>query len=98
MKTKSKIRKTPTNKNKRLKKSIKIKSKSCDDFCKNVYVYELDKQNRKIAESSNIIYNPKLYGDFRMNTCKNNFCNKDCKKHISIMTHRVKNFLKKYEK
>ena len=78
MKTKSKIRKNTTNKNKTLKNQLKYKS--CDDFCKNVYVYEIDKQNRKIAETSNIIYNPKLYSDFRMTTCKNNFCNKDCKK------------------
>ena len=75
---KSKILKNTINKNKTIKKSNKIKS--CNEFCKNVYVYEIDKQNKELAKGSNVAYNPKIGRDFRISTCKKNFCNKNCKK------------------
>ena len=85
--------KNTTNKNKTIKKSNKIKS--CNEFCKNVYVYEIDKQNKELAKGSNVTYKPtslkspymssnsdsrKIDRDFRISTCKKNFCNKNCKK------------------
>ena len=75
---KSKNLKNATNQNKTIKKSNKIKS--CNEFCKNVYVYEIDKQNKELAKGSNVTYNPKLDRGFRISTCKKNFCNKNCKK------------------
>ncbi len=90
---KSKILKNSINKNKTIKKSNKIKS--CNEFCKNDYVYEIDKQNKERLKGSNIAYNPKIGRGFRISTCKKNFCNKNCKKLISIMIKKAKNFLKK---
>jgi hypothetical protein len=82
MKTKGnrklKILKNAINKNKTIKKSNKIKS--CNEFCKNVYVYEIDKQNKELAKGSTVTYNPKIGKGFRISTCKKNFCNKNCKK------------------
>ena len=63
--------------NKTIKKSNTIKS--CNAFCTNDYVYEIDKQNKELAKGSNVAYNPKIGRSFRISTCKN-FCNPNCKK------------------
>ena len=84
MKTKSKLSKNKTTKNKTTKnKTTKNlnKPKYCNEFCKSDYVSEIDKQNIEIAKGTNVPYNPqKKDRDFRISTCQNNFCNKDCKK------------------
>lgn len=93
-KSKSKFIKNATNKNKTLKKSHKIKS--CNEFCKNVYVYEIDKQNREFAKTINNTYKPtKKDTNFRMSTCKKNFCNKDCKKNYKYYDKESENLFKK---
>jgi len=74
-----------TIKKKTLKKSNK---KSCDEFCKNEYVLEIDKQNREILGSA---YNPtESDRDLRISTCKKNFCNKDCKTKYKYNTNENK--------
>lgn len=40
--------KKKSNKNKTLKKLDKIKY--CNEFCKNDYIYEIDKQNKEFAK------------------------------------------------
>jgi hypothetical protein len=72
---------TNKNKSKNTKnKTIKNKIKLCNDFCENVYVYEIDKQNKEVVKGTNSTYNAKIGKDFRLSNCKKNFCNKDCKK------------------
>jgi hypothetical protein len=84
MKTTSK-RKSKIIKNKTLKQTNKKqtdKIKSCNDFCKNVYVSEIDKQNKEIAKKTNFSYKPtKKDRDLRISNCKKNFCNKNCKQN-----------------
>ena len=92
MKTKSKLR-NATNKNKTLKKS---KKNSCNDFCKNVYLYEINKQNAEYAKRSKISYKPlKKDRAFRMSTCKKNFCNTDCKKKYKYYDKESEKLFKK---
>ena len=97
MKTKgnrnSKILKNTINKNKTIKKSNKIKS--CNEFCKNVYVYEIDKQNKELAKGSNVAYNQKKGRSFRISTCKKNFCNKNCKKTYKYYDKESEKLFKK---
>jgi hypothetical protein len=58
----------------------KLKKNTCNEFCKNVYVHEIDEQNKEFAKTSSIAYKPtKKDRDLRLSTCKKNFCNKDCK-------------------
>jgi hypothetical protein len=93
-KTKSKIIKNPKNKNKNKNKTLRKsnKIKSCNEFCKNVYVYEIDKQNK----ASNNRYNPtKKDTDLRMSTCKKNFCNKDCKNNYKYYDEESEKLFKK---
>lgn len=90
---KSKILKNTIKKNKTIKKSNKIKS--CNEFCKNVYVYEIDKQNKELAKGSNVAYNSKIGSDFRMSTCKKNFCNKNCKKTYKYYDKESEKLFKK---
>ena len=90
---KSKNLKNATNQNKTIKKSNKIKS--CDEFCKNDYVYEIDKQNKELAKGSNVTYNPKIGRGFRISTYKKNFCNKNCKKTYKYYDKESKKLLKK---
>jgi hypothetical protein len=93
-KSKSKITKKTTNKNKTLKKSNKIKS--CNDFCKNVYVYEIDKQNKEFAKNTNIAYKPrKKDKDFRIHSCNQNFCNKNCKNNYKYNDKESEKLFKK---
>ena len=73
-----------TNGNRKSKKTKTIKTnkiKSCNDFCKNMYVNEIDKQNKKLAKGSNLTYNSKTDRAFRISTCNNNFCNKNCENY-----------------
>jgi hypothetical protein len=96
MKTKSKLKnvKKVKSKNKTLKKSNK--TISCNEFCKNFYVYEIDKDNKKFAESANITYKPrKKDRDFRMSSCKKNFCNKDCKTNYKYSDKESEQLFKK---
>lgn len=90
---KSKILKKTINKNKTIKKSNKIKS--CNEFCKNVYLYEIDKQNKELAKGSNVAYNSKIDSDFRISTCKKNFCNKNCKKTYKYYDKESEKLFKK---
>jgi hypothetical protein len=90
---KSKFFKNATKKNKTIKKSNKIKS--CNEFCKNVYVYEIDKQNKELAKGSNVTYNPKIDRSFRLSTCKKNFCNKNCKKTYKYYDKESEKLFKK---
>lgn len=90
---KSKILKNSINKNKTIKKSNKIKS--CNEFCKNDYVYEIDKQNKERLKGSNIAYNPKIGRGFRISTCKKNFCNKNCKKTYKYYDKESEKLFKK---
>jgi len=93
-KTKSKIVKNTTKKNKTLKKTNKIQS--CNDFCKNTYVDEIDKQNKEFAKTSNISYKPtKQDRDFRISNCKNNFCNTDCKNNYKYYDKESETLFKK---
>ena len=96
MKTKSKLKnvKKVKSKNKTLKKSNK--TIFCNEFCKNVYVYEIDKDNKKFANSANITYKPtKKDKDFRMSSCKKNFCNKDCKTNYKYSGKESEKLFKK---
>lgn len=95
MKSKTKSNsKITTIKNKTLKKSNKIKS--CNNFCKNVYVYEIDKHNKEFAKTTNVAYKPtKKDTDFRMSICKKNFCNKDCKKNYKYYDKESEKLFKK---
>jgi len=90
---KSKNLKNATNQNKTIKKSNKIKS--CNEFCKNVYVYEIDKQNKELAKGSNVTYNPKIGRGVRISTCKKNFCNKNCKKTYKYYDKESETLFKK---
>ena len=96
-KTKSKsknCKKNATNKNKTLKKTNKIKS--CNEFCKNDYVYEINKQNKEFAKSANVTYKPtKKDNDVRMSNCKKNFCNKDCKNNYKYYDKESESLFKK---
>ena len=91
--SKSKILKNAINKNKTIKKSNKIKS--CNEFCKNVYIYEIDKQNKELAKGSNVTYNPKKGRGFRISTCKKTFCNKNCKKTYKYYDKESEKLFKK---
>ncbi len=75
------------------KKANRIKS--CNEFCKNVYVYEIDKQNKELAKGSNVVYNSKIGRGFRISTCKNNFCNKNCKKTYKYYDKESEKLFKK---
>ncbi len=90
---KSKILKNAINKNKTIKKINKINS--CNEFCKNVYVYEIDKQNEERLKGSGVTYNPKIGRSFRISTCKKNFCNKNCKKTYKYYDKESEKLFKK---
>jgi hypothetical protein len=90
---KSKKIKNTINKNKTMKKSNKINS--CNEFCKNVYVYEIDKQNEERLKGSGVTYNPKIGRSFRISTCKKNFCNKNCKKTYKYYDKESEKLFKK---
>jgi hypothetical protein len=73
MKTKGKINTKQKN------KTLKTKIKSCNDFCKNVYVNQINKDNKEFAKT---FYKPTNKDNrLRMSNCKNNFCNMNCKKN-----------------
>ena len=76
-----------------MKKSNKINS--CNEFCKNVYVYEIDKQNEERLKGSGVTYNPKIGRSFRISTCKKNFCNKNCKKTYKYYDKESEKLFKK---
>jgi hypothetical protein len=80
-------------KNTTKKKSNKINS--CNEFCKNVYVYEIDKQNEERLKGSGVTYNPKIGRSFRISTCKKNFCNKNCKKTYKYYDKESEKLFKK---
>jgi len=80
-------------KNTTMKKSNKINS--CNEFCKNVYVYEIDKQNEERLKGSGVTYNPKIGRSFRISTCKKNFCNKNCKKTYKYYDKESEKLFKK---
>jgi hypothetical protein len=80
-------------KNTTKKKSNKINS--CNEFCKNVYVYEIDKQNEERLKGSGVAYNPKIGRSFRISTCKKNFCNKNCKKTYKYYDKESEKLFKK---
>lgn len=98
MKTKSNRKlKNATNQNKTINKTIKKtnKIKSCNEFCKNDYVYEIDKQNKELAKGSKVTYNSKIGRGFRISTCKKNFCNKNCKKTYKYYDKESEKLFKK---
>jgi hypothetical protein len=77
MKSKTAKRTTAKRTIKRNKTAKRTNKKPCDEFCRNEYVNEIDKQNREIIGSA---YSPtEADRNFRISTCKNNFCNTDCK-------------------
>ena len=89
LKTKNKIKKKT---NKTLKKS----NNSCNEFCKNVYIDEVDKQNKEFAKLSKIAYQPRKKDiAFRMSICKKNFCNKDCKNNYTYYDKQSETFFLK---
>jgi len=53
---------------------------SCDNFCKNDYSPEIEKKFKKLAKDNKLSYKPtKADRKFRIDTCKQNFCNEGCK-------------------
>jgi hypothetical protein len=87
------LKKLKNKKNKTAKKSSS-NSKSCDEFCENDYIYEIDKQNKEFAKRTKTTYDPKIGRDFRLSTCKQNFCNKNCKNYKYIDKESEKLFRK----
>ena len=82
--------------NKMKKKTLKKNtSSSCHDFCKNDYINEIDKMNRAFAEKAKIKYQPMAGRQFRIDSCKNNFCNQDCKKNYKYMNKENETLFKK---
>ena len=66
--------------NKRNKTLKKDNTLSCDNFCKNDYSPEIEKKFKKLAKDNKLSYKPtKADRKFRIDTCKQNFCNEGCK-------------------
>ena len=65
--------------NKRNKTFKKKGGSLCDNFCKNDYSPEIEKQFKKIAKEYKLPYNPTKDRDFRIMACKQTFCNEGCK-------------------
>jgi len=68
---------------------------SCDNFCKNVYSPEIEKKFKKIAKDNKLSYNPtKADRKFRMDACKQVFCNEGCKGYKFFSKEEENNFRK----
>jgi len=81
--------------NKRNKTLKKKGNSSCDNFCKNDYSPEIEKQFKKIAKENKLSYKPtKDVKDYRNMTCKQNFCNEGCKGYIFLSKEEEKKFKK----
>jgi len=81
--------------NKKSKTLKKKNTSSCDNFCKNDYSPEIEKQFKKIAKENNIPYNPtKEDKKFRFDSCKQNFCNDGCKGYNFFSKEEENNFRK----
>lgn len=81
--------------NKRNKTFKKKGGSSCDNFCKNDYSPEIEKQFKKIAKENKLPYKPtKDDRDFRIMACKQNFCNEGCKGYKFFSKEEEKNFKK----
>jgi len=66
--------------NKRNKTLKKDNTLSCDNFCKNDYSPEIEKNFKKLAKDNKLSYKAtKADRKFRIDTCKQNFCNEGCK-------------------
>ena len=76
-------------------KTLKKGDSSCDNFCKNDYSPEIEKQFRKIAKETKLPYKPtKDVRDYRIAACKQNFCNEGCKGYKFFSKEEEKNFKK----
>ena len=81
--------------NKRNKTFKKKSDSSCDNFCKNDYSPEIDKQLKKIAKENKLPYKPtKDVRDYRIIDCKQKFCNEGCTGYIFLSTEVEKKFKK----
>jgi hypothetical protein len=76
--TKNNTTKNNTTKNNTTKNNTNLKT--CDNFCKNDYLPEMQKVYKKSAEKYNNLYKPptKEEEEFNFNTCTKIFCNKNC--------------------
>jgi hypothetical protein len=81
--------------NKRNKTFKKNGGSSCDNFCKNDYSPEMEKQFKKIAKENKLPYKPiKENRNFRIAACKQTFCNKGCKGYTFFSKEEEKLFKK----
>jgi hypothetical protein len=61
----------------RINKTVR---KSCDDFCKNDYMKEINNKFKSTSKKYNIPYKSPTTeeNEYAYNTCKKTFCNKKC--------------------
>ena len=81
----------------KLNKSIKNKAslKTCENFCRNDYLVEMDKINKKYSKKFNIPYSPVQLDDrFSNNVCKKTYCNVKCAGYPALYNKTLKRSVK----
>jgi hypothetical protein len=82
----------------KLNKSIKNKAslKTCEHFCRNDYLVEMDKANKKYSKKYRLPYSPVQLDDpFSNNVCKKTYCNVKCAGYPAFYNKTTKQSVKK---